>query len=139
MRMHWPEEWTESFSLAGEIDKSRHPLIRGEFLDNAKPDLLIHKPGIMGNNLAAIEIKSLRERRQSDECTQFQRDLQKLAAFCNPPANYEQGFFIVFGEAGDRVRRYIQDLQHRTGRSFARVTLCHHARPGEAAEFEPIT
>lgn len=38
LRVLWPD-W--KYSLAGEVDKSGHPVIRGGELDKAKPDLLI--------------------------------------------------------------------------------------------------
>ena len=51
-------------TLAGEIDKSGHPLIRGNGLDNCKPDFLVHLPGEMEGNYAAIEVKPVTAKRR---------------------------------------------------------------------------
>jgi len=53
MRSVWPEH--SPYTLGGEVDKSGHRLIRGNGLDNAKPDFLVHMPGDMGGNYAIIE------------------------------------------------------------------------------------
>lgn len=55
MRRNWPNG--SLFTLSGEVDKSGHPLIRGNGLDRAKPDFLVHVPGDMGGNHAVIEVK----------------------------------------------------------------------------------
>ena len=56
LRLAWPN-W--DYSLGGEVDKRKHPIIHGQDLDNAKPDLLIHVPGTMDRNLVVVEIKAL--------------------------------------------------------------------------------
>ena len=56
LRLEWPN-W--DYSLGGEVDKRKqHPVIHGQDLDNAKPDLLIHVPGTMDSNLVGVEIKA---------------------------------------------------------------------------------
>ena len=78
LRSNWPKDWP--FSLAGEVDKSGHPLIRGGALDRAKPDLLIHVPGDMNHNLVALEIKaSATYSRQ--RAVEYRRGIKKLMAF----------------------------------------------------------
>lgn len=92
LRQAWPEKLAK-YSLGGEVDKSGHPLIRGSDLDNAKPDLVVHVPGGMEENLAVVEIKpALRAREGAAQ------DLRKLAAFCDPHrGQYAGGFFLVYG------------------------------------------
>lgn len=54
LRRRWPP-WR--YSLGGEVDKRRHPIIRDGCLKNVKPDLIVHVPRDMNHNLAVIEIK----------------------------------------------------------------------------------
>ena len=62
IRVRWPGDTRHT--LAGEIDKSGHPLIRGNGLDNCKPDFLVHLPGEMEGNYAAIEVKPVTAKRR---------------------------------------------------------------------------
>lgn len=92
MRSRWPN-WP--FSLAGEIDKSGHPIIRGDpLLDRSKPDFLVHVPGTMGRNLAIVEVKPANA--SPDRMAQ---DVNKLAAFIQK-AGYLAGFILVYGHFG---------------------------------------
>jgi len=127
LRVRWPAEW--EYSLAGEVDKRGHPLIRGGLLDNAKPDLLIHVPGRMAN-LAAIEIKPVRADRYPGEDDAFQRDINKLLAFRD--VGYTGSFLISFGESLDRMLDSGRVLRGY-GVPIDRVELLHHRRPGEPA------
>jgi hypothetical protein len=90
LRSIWPDNW--QYSLAGEIDKRGHPIVRGEYLDNSKPDLLVHVPGRMDGNLVVLEIKPLRLNVNPAEQVAFQRDLQKLMAF--RAIGYEAAIFF---------------------------------------------
>jgi hypothetical protein len=44
------------FRLGGEIDKNGYPHFQAGPYAKAKPDLLVHAPGIMRRNLACIEV-----------------------------------------------------------------------------------
>lgn len=127
LRRRWPDQWP--YSLAGEIDKRGHPIIRGQYLDNSKPDLLVHIPGVMDGNLAVLEIKPLRPYIHPDEPESFQRDLQKLMAY--RAVGYASAFFLVFGESIQRVREYGRTLTEAG--SNIDVVLFHHIRAGEPA------
>jgi hypothetical protein len=84
------------------VDKAGHQLIRGNDLDNAKPDLIIHAPGGMDDNLAVVEIKPASRAREGAA-----QDLRKLAAFCDPAlGRYAGGFFLVYGLAPDDARPF---------------------------------
>lgn len=48
LRSIWPKDC--EYELSGEVDKSGHPLIRGNNLDRIKPDFLVHVPGDMQGN-----------------------------------------------------------------------------------------
>ena len=92
LRQLWPQKLAK-YSLGGEVDKSGHPLIRGNELDNAKPDLIVHVPGGMSGNLAVVEIKPAPRAREGAD-----QDLRKLAAFCDPErGKYAGGIFLAYG------------------------------------------
>jgi len=126
-RQTWPDHWP--YSLAGEIDKRGHPIVRGGILDNAKPDLLVHVPGQMDRNLAVIEIKPLREQIYRGEGEAFQRDMKKLIAFRE--IGYRGAFLIAFGESVDRIREYAHNLR-QSGIELNGIEL-YHRRAGESA------
>ena len=134
LRSNWPDAWP--YSLAGEIDKGGHPIVRGGLLDSAKPDLLVHIPGKMDSNLAVIEIKPFRARGSTDERERFQRDIQKLVAFRRPPARYALAIFLVFGNGIERAQGYGRDLQ-QGGTGIDEVQLWHHPGSGQHAAMAP--
>ena len=74
LRSHWPDN--TNYELSGEVDKSGHPLIRGNNLDNVKPDLLVHIPGDMEGNHTIIEVKPINAKRDG-----LSKDLSTLTAF----------------------------------------------------------
>lgn len=91
-RCHWPKVFP--FSLLGEVDKARHPLIP----KSPKPDFLVHIPGQM-TNLLIVEIKP-----KNADYTKMAEDLVKLTHFRrdlkdkdNNPANYYEAYFWVYG------------------------------------------
>jgi hypothetical protein len=96
LRKRWPASLSR-YSLGGEVDKTGHPLVRGNDLDRVKPDLIVHVPGDMSWNLAVVEIKpALLDRRK------IEHDLRKLAAFCDPDrGRYASAFFLVYGTPPD--------------------------------------
>jgi hypothetical protein len=127
LRVLWPD-W--KYSLAGEVDKSGHPVIRGGELDKAKPDLLIHVPGQMDGNLLVVEIKASPSAPPPDHGP-LQRDLKKLCAFRK--IGYAGAVFLVFGDSVDRVREAARREQVAIGR-LEEIGLWHHARPNEPAK-----
>jgi hypothetical protein len=95
-RCHWPEGYP--YSLAGEIDKNGHPIIRGA----AKPDFLVHIPRHM-NNLLIVEVKPV-----GSALTDMADDLRKLTYYRRNlvppglPGNYHAAYFWLYGlAAGD--------------------------------------
>ena len=90
MRSAWPED--SEFTLGGEVDKSGHPLIRGNNLDRVKPDLLIHIPGNMGSNHTVIEIKPIK-----CDPAGISKDLSTLTAF-RRHAEYKRAVYLFYGD-----------------------------------------
>jgi hypothetical protein len=111
-------QWGASFPyvLCGEIDKRKHAYVCGDFLDNIKPDFLVHEPGQMdpGSNLLAIEVKPA-----NTTSIKIVEDLQKLTALrsalknsYDQSANYQHAIFWLYGglpddwdELKDQLRR----------------------------------
>lgn len=89
MRLVWPNG--SLFTLSGEVDKSGHPLFRGNGLDRAKPDFLVHMPGDMSGNHAIIEVKPINAQRSG-----LKKDLKTLTAF-RRYANYERALYLFYG------------------------------------------
>jgi hypothetical protein len=127
LRSIWPD-WP--YSLAGEVDKRGHPLIRGGDLDNAKPDLLVHVPGKMEHNLLVLEIKAVRSRENPVLPAALTTDLRKLIAFRR--AGYAGAVFLAFGDSVDRVRQLARRCQE-VRESLFDIELWHHEQPGSPA------
>jgi hypothetical protein len=91
-RCHWQDGFR--FSLNGEVDKQKHPLIPGAW----KPDFLVHVPGKM-TNLLVVEVKP-----RTADIRRMAKDLQKLTSFrrdlrdeSGRPANYHAAYFLIYG------------------------------------------
>lgn len=79
------------YSLAGEVDKSGHPIIQTPPLNRRKPDFLVHSAGDMRSNLLAIEVKPGTVTRRGIE-----KDIETLIS-CLNQANYEYGILLIYG------------------------------------------
>jgi hypothetical protein len=73
-----------------------HRHFRGGPYAKAKPDFLVHVPGAMDHNLAAVEVTPA-----TADTNDLRADLQKLTWFCQH-AQYFRGLLLVYGEAGER-------------------------------------
>ena len=118
------------FSLGGEIDKTGHPHFQDGPYARAKPDLLVHVPGGMGDNLAAVEIKSA-----SVDARGIQDDLRKLTWFCEN-GRYFRGIFLLYGEVGEpneAADRVLSAADAEVG--LGRLACLYHRRAGERAQY----
>lgn len=79
------------FSLAGEVDKSGHPIIRTPPLNRWKPDFLVHSAGNMKGNLLAVEVKSGLAKSRG-----IKKDIEMLIS-CLNHSNYEYGMLLIYG------------------------------------------
>jgi len=121
------------YSLSGEVDKSGHPLIRGNYLDQVKPDLIIHVPGDMDRNLCVIEVKPI-----NAGVEDVADDFRKLSGFCNR-GKYHSACFLLYGKRGqdslDTVSARLQisaELpSHREHFSISLITCYWHSDPGK--------
>ena len=129
IRCRWPADFP--FSLAGEIDKSGHPLIRGNGLDHAKPDFIIHIPGDMHSNLLVIEVKAFTLNR-----ARIANDLEKLTAF-RRHASYHAAYYLFYGVAPehcDELTFVCREIaQDRPNIDLSLIDLLIHKHAGVSA------
>jgi hypothetical protein len=117
--------------LSGEVDKQGHPLLRP-----LKPDLLLHVPGEMGNNLLVVEIKSVNAQHED-----IRKDLDSLEYFLPDDGKYEGGAYLVYGGQGRDIDRFEHELSGRRDGPLRRVWLLWHQQPGSlpVVQAEPET
>lgn len=131
-------EWTEGipYTLSGEVDKSGHPLIRGNGLDQVKPDFLVHKPGDMNGNHAVIEVKSI-----NAQLNGLKKDLETLCAL-RRHSGYDRAIYLIYGEGDiDRIAKQLRSLSINNGGKtidLSLIELWWHRFAGESAQCIPI-
>lgn len=129
LRLCWPSD--TDFELSGEVDKSGHPLIRGNNLDRVKPDLLVHVPGDMEGNYTIIEVKPITADRNG-----IKKDLETLTAF-RRHAQYQKAIYLFYGQGNMKaVQNVINELQASDGGDqidLSLIELWWHNVVGESA------
>lgn len=131
IRTFWPKD--TPYSLSGEVDKSGHPLIRGNNLDRTKPDLLVHVPGRMECNELVMEVKPINAERRGIE-----KDLQTLTAY-RRHANYQRAILLVYGNSQDQFERFMDIVRSITEQNrdnfidLELIELWRHSSCGQAA------
>lgn len=124
LRKDWPDC---AYRLSGEVDKSGHPIIRGNELDNTKPDLLIHIPEDMKHNFAVIEVKPVTGARGGVE-----KDVRTLLAYLDH-GGYERAYYLIYGaEDHGTALKVAADVIRQRG--LNRIELWHHAAACVAAK-----
>jgi hypothetical protein len=131
LRVLWPINY--GYSLCGEVDKGGHPLIRHNALDKTKPDMIVHVPGEMDNNLVVIEIKPI-------NCTYrgVKKDIETLTAY-RKKAHYQNAIFLIYGWDQNRLIKIIetskrhQDADNEKS-DLTLIRLFHHMQYGQPAE-----
>lgn len=119
LRKRWKNEF---YKLCGEIDKSGHPVIRG----NTKPDFLIHAPEAMDHNFAVIEVKPINGKQKG-----IAKDIETLGAFLDD-ANYEHAYYLIYGsEDSGRALEIATRLLVQINDS--KIQLWHHSTAGTPA------
>lgn len=132
----WRCNWSDGFpfSLNGEVDKQRHPLIPG----NWKPDFLVHVPGQM-TNLLIVEVKPANADRAHmiddlEKLTYFRRDLRDQDG---NPANYYAAYFWLYGlsinDWPSLRKKLLAALQNSADFDPALVSCFVHEAPGVRA------
>ncbi|MHA7229516.1 hypothetical protein ACVT98_09870 [Vibrio campbellii] len=129
-RCAWPDDC--EYELSGEVDKSGHPLIRGNDLDRVKPDLLIHQPGNMSGNHTIIEVKPI-----NASSTGVAKDLATLTAF-RRNAGYRYAIYLVYGH--NDITQFVNKIRTASSQDRANkidlslIELWWHSEPGVSAE-----
>jgi hypothetical protein len=122
------------YSLAGEVDKSGHPIIRQPPLNHRKPDLLVHSPGNMERNLLAVEVKP-----GTTKSRDLAKDIETVLS-CLRQAEYEYGMILLYG---GRRRQWLGKLRKLAQQnpeflaSGGRFRVYWHEAPGVPATAVP--
>lgn len=93
--MRWPDNYL--YSLSGEVDKNGHPHIRGNGLDNTKPDFLVHIPGTMTENLLVMEVKP-----DNAQLGGVEKDLTTLTAY-RRFGQYRNAIYLIYGNSAEKL------------------------------------
>lgn len=123
MRVRWPKRCR--YSLGGEVDKSGHPLMRGNGLDNLKPDFLIHRPRDMKSNYAVIEVKPA-----NASVAGLRKDLETLSIF-QQYAGYQRSLLLIYGTISDTLKN---NLETQIDGHDTRIEFWIHSIVGKRAE-----
>lgn len=128
LRCHWPGE---HYTINGEVDKSGHPYFKKE-LRNLKPDLIIHEPGNMEGNLAAIEVKPADFRRPG-----VKKDFRTLINLTQR-AQYQLGILLIFGDYNKNkvaiIRSALEEARIESGLPIDKIEVWWHKKPSQEAE-----
>lgn len=112
------------YKLQGEMDKSRHPVIKEDF----KPDFIFHIPGTMGKNLVVIEVKPANVKN-----TEIKKDIKKLIEF--KKYNYSHGILLVYGNGKQSHGKVITLIESNLQEDYNDFLLfIWHPGPGEEIE-----
>ena len=112
------------YKLYGEVDKSGHPVIRGE----KKPDFIVHEPGKMNRNLVVIEVKPITVK---DYIGRLVEDLKTLQSFIDE-AKYYRAIMLVYGDGKQELpKRIISSVKRFSKRCKGRILMVWHRGPGE--------
>ena len=125
LRSVWPKEWP--YLLNGEIDKQGHSLLRRDQADRCKPDLLVHQPGCMSNNLAVIEVKA-----DNAKPAAIQKDINTLALFTQSQVGYKRGIYLIYGHNAEQMSQRVRSaIEERPDTGKIEVWL--HPSPSQPA------
>lgn len=123
LRKNWPED---ALQLCGEIDKSGHPIIRGNMLDRTKPDFLVHIPENMDHNFAVIEVKPI-----TGSARGIAKDFNTLKGYLDE-GGYEHAYYLIYGSASHGQALNIA-TNHIQLINDSRIQIWHHHEAFAAA------
>ena len=118
------DEDLRSYSLAGEVDKKRHPIIRPYV-----PDFVLHRPGAM-ENLVVMEIKPIHV-----SVAELRKDIKKLNYFVSPEIGYHCGIQLVYGSNDTAIDRFREKIAETNN---DHLRLVWHQHPGKGAVMVPL-
>jgi len=113
-----------NYLLFGELSKQGHAIIAG----GKMPDLLVHIPGTMDNNLVIIEIKSTSA---TNTASDFEVDLNKLEKFLNlEEGEYYRAIELIYG-SDDLDETITENFQEWYENNSGRLIFLRHKKVGE--------
>jgi len=125
LRKNWPED--SILSVNGEVDKGGHPVLEDkEHLNAVIPDLLVHMPGNMDWNFAAIEVKPGNARLKG-----VRKDINTLTAFLRD-WGYERGILLFYGIL---ERPFLEMVREAVVDDPVPIEFWHHEWAGHPAKF----
>jgi len=117
------------YKLDGEVDKGGHPIIR----KRKTPDLIVHKPGEMNQNLVVIEVKPISVKGHLKE---LEKDLETLQYFLGEEGRYYHAIMLVYGDGKQNLHETIRSKVASFSKSCGnRILLVWHS----GCEREPET
>jgi len=131
LRLIWPPE--TKYTLSGEVDKSGHPLILNNGLDNKIPDFVVHEPGTMTNYLV-VEVKKITAKPKD-----ILKDLKTLTAFVRH-GKYKRAILLFYGldEGCGKIRKIVNKIEDYDERENSvqldLIELWHHPAPKTSVE-----
>jgi hypothetical protein len=125
MRSKWPKD--TPYYLTGEVDKAAHPFLDELGLGRVRPDLLVHRPGVMDRNHAIIEVKPA-----SAVLAGLEKDFRVMSGFVRN-FGYHRAIYLIFGEDSSDAVPLVMG-QACEFPDLVPFDLWVHAAPGAAAE-----
>lgn len=115
------------YSLGGEVDKRGHHIIYPK-IGAVKPDIIVHVPGIMENNLVVIEVKPFKV-----ATNEIKKDLDKLIGFLTE-AKYYKAIHLVYGGSEEKIKEYVKKSFEKEKLEFVdSLFLFWHETPEKSA------
>lgn len=114
------------YKLDGEVDKDGHPIIRPA-LGAKKPDLIVHVPRQMNQNLVVIEVKPINAKRSD-----IKGDIAALKKFLDK-AEYYRAIMLIYGNADNELpKRFQIEVDDLPRKYEQRLLFLWHREPGES-------
>ena len=116
------------YSLAGEVDKNGHTIIYPK-LGAKKPDLIVHKPKTMEDNLIVVEVKPIRT-----DIREAKKDIETLIGFLDH-AQYYRASHLVYGGNEKDINEYVRGVFETDQLKYSNLLyLFWHKSPGQQVQ-----
>lgn len=114
------------YEVNNEPNKIKHPIIE-ELCGAVDPDLIIHRPGLMGeeDNLAVIEVK----RSTGDLTKGILKDINTINCMTTIENGYYGGIILVYGNLNKNKERYLINriIEHKSDEIKKLILLLHES------------
>lgn len=92
----------DNIIISPEIDKKGHKLIK----NNKIPDIIIHEPGVMNNNILVAEVKG------TLDISGIAKDINTLAVFLND-CYYKYAIFILYNHSLEELKEKFKNIKDK--------------------------